>query len=41
MCPEMSCENRIGERWQHSLSRMKGIVDSHNLAMWLNEILPI
>jgi len=41
MCPLLSCEDRICEWWQHSLSRMKGTVESHNLAMRLNKILPI
>ena len=36
MSPELSCEDHIGQRWQHPLSRMKGTIESHNLAMRLN-----
>lgn len=41
MCPELSCEDRISERWQHPLSSMKGTIESHNISMWLKKILPI
>ena len=41
MCPELSCEDHIGERWQHPLSHMKGTIESHNMAAWLNKILLI
>lgn len=37
MCLEMSCKDRIAEQWKHPLSRIKGTLGIHNIAMWLNK----
>lgn len=38
---ELPCKDCISKRWKHPLSRMERIVKGHNLAMWLDQILPI